>query len=155
MLYCKKCGSELKGAKNYCIICGAKQDQIKREQKVVSGKTDTQTQKPGLDKKPKKKGEETGKCIRCGDETEKKCFFCEEFICRDHFTKMQANLHPYDKWVTLKANGETKRINEGWRGFIIFSCPKCTGRKNTKPLTNGELDAVNLVNQCSWYKLDR
>ena len=152
MLYCKKCGSELKGAKNFCIICGAKQDQIKKEQRGAAGKLAAQTE---VAEKPKKKAEESGRCIRCGEDTEKKCFFCEDFICRDHYTKMQANIHPYETLITLKANGETKRINEGWRGFIIFSCPKCTGRKNTKRLTDGELDAVNLVNQCSWYKLDK
>jgi hypothetical protein len=146
MLYCRKCGSELKGAKNFCMVCGAKQDQIKKE--------DTGTVMKAPDSK-KKKVEDNGECIRCGEDTEKKCFFCEGFVCRDHYNRMQANIYPYEELLGLKANGETKKINEGWRGFIINACPRCSSIKTNKGLTNGELDEINIIDMCSWYKLDR
>ena len=68
---------------------------------------------------------------------------------------MQSNIHPYEEFVELQAQGEKRRINEGWRSFIIFACPKCASLKSTKRLTDGEMDAVNVVNHCSWYKLDK
>ncbi len=144
MIYCVKCGSELKGAKAYCIVCGAKQEKLKTERPVAPAK-----------KSVKKAEEESGFCLKCGEETEKKCFFCNEFICREHYIRMQANLYPYEELMGLQAQGEKRKINEGWRGYIIFACPRCASMKSTKGLTNGEMEAVNVINQCSWYKLDK
>lgn len=144
MIYCIKCGSELRGAKNFCLVCGSKQEKLGKEK---SG--------PRPEKKEKQvKKVETGTCIKCGEDTERTCFFCDDFICRDDYKRMQANKYPYEEFVSLKAQGEKRLINEGWRGFIIFACPKCSGKKYTKGLTPGERDAINVVDQCSWIKLD-
>jgi hypothetical protein len=144
MKYCLHCGSELKGAKAFCIVCGARQDKLKKEIKEVKPEKRVSTSKET----------ESGICIRCGEETEKKCFFCDEFACRDHNTRMQANIYPNEELMGLKAQGETRKINEGWRSFIIFACPRCSSMKQTKGLTDGEADLVNVVDNCSWYKLD-
>ncbi len=149
MLYCRKCGSELKGAKSFCIVCGAKQDQLKRDEVKTPGAVMKTTNKP------KKSQAKSGECIRCGEQTEKTCFFCENFVCRDHYHRMQANVYPYEEILGLKALGENKKINEGWRGLIINACPRCASIKNTKGLTDTETDEINVVNQCSWYKLDK
>ena len=115
MRYCNKCGSELTGIKRYCVVCGAAQDKVKKNKISTSAG----------ESKVKKEEAGSGKCVRCGDETDKKCFFCHDFICRDHYTRMQANVNSYVKMQEYIAAEETKHINEGWRGFIVFTCPKC------------------------------
>jgi hypothetical protein len=67
---------------------------------------------------------------------------------------MQANKFPNEEFMGYKAQGNSNKINEGWRGFIISACPRCVSIKNTRGLTPGESDAINVVDLCSWYKLD-
>jgi hypothetical protein len=144
MKYCIKCGSELRGAKNFCMACGAKQDRLKKE------KAEQVTEKAIK----KDKVVNSGKCIKCDEETEKKCFFCESWICRDHYLRMQANKFPNEELMGYRAEGNTKKVNEGWRGFIISACPRCASMKHTRGLTPGEADKIKVFDHCSWYKLD-
>jgi hypothetical protein len=68
---------------------------------------------------------------------------------------MQANVYPYEEFTGLKALGEKAKINQGWRGYIINACSRCSSIKNTKGLTPEESDTINIVDYCSWYKLDK
>ncbi len=142
MRYCKKCGSELTGMKKYCVICGASQDESKKEKE------------PAAAKQLKGKGAESGRCVRCGNESDKTCFFCKEFVCRDHYTRMQANVNTYVTMQDYLTQQETAKINEGWRGFMIYACPKCLRLKVGKKLTDEEIVDINTVDECSWYKLE-
>ena len=144
MIYCIKCGSELRGAKSFCIVCGTQQDKGKKEIEAPSP----------LKKESKIKELDEGTCIKCGEETEKRCFFCNDFICRDHYNRMQPNKIPYGEMNELKTHKENRRINEGWRGFIINACSKCSGLKMGKYLTDIEEEKISTVDHCSWYKLD-
>ena len=146
MIYCKFCGSELKGAKKFCMVCGKPQEKSDDEKRIAASGSPL--------KREKAKESEEGTCNKCGEETDKKCYFCSEFVCRDHYTRMQANVHPYVKMQQYLTENETKRINEGWRGLIILSCPKCLRLKVGKQLTNEEILAINTVDDCSWYKLE-
>ena len=148
MRYCVKCGSELRGAKNYCIACGAQQDKLKKE--ISETKLE---QKNGL-KETKVTELKSGKCLRCGELTDRRCFFCGEFVCRDHYFRMQANIYPTGRMTELKTHGERRSINDGWRGFIIFSCPKCSAIKERKELTDEEMTQINSPDFCSWYRLE-
>ena len=143
-MYCYKCGSELTGMKKYCVVCGTAQDKAQKDKIATAAEESTKS----------KEEAESGKCVRCGDETEKKCFFCRDFICRDHYTKMQANVNSYVTMQEYIAAEETKRINEGWRGFIVFSCPKCLRLKVSKQLTDDETVQISTVDECSWYKIE-
>ena len=146
MKYCIKCGSELRGAKNYCIVCGAQQDRAKAEGKTI--------EKPVRPKSDARKSSKSSDCVKCGEETEKQCFFCNDFICRDHSIRMQANVLPVFDMSQLKTQQETKRINEGWRGFIVFSCSSCAGKRAGKHLTEDENRMISTLDHCTWYKLD-
>ena len=148
MMYCAKCGSELKGAKNYCIVCGAQQDKLIKELKAQQ-----QDQRETTQKLRKAAGSESGQCFRCKEETEKKCFFCSEFVCRDHYTRMQPNKFSITKMTELQTQGEKQRINDGWRGYIVSTCGRCAPMKERKGLTQQEKDKLNLVEDCSWYKV--
>lgn len=144
MKYCAKCGSELRGAKKFCMVCGVSQEKVKEE-------------KLGPDLESPKKmeaEEEISSCIKCGDDTDKKCFYCKDSICREHYIRLQANTNSYVEMQQYLNEGDSKRINEGWRGFIVFSCPKCTRLKVGKQLTDDEILTMNTVDDCSWYKLD-
>ncbi len=144
MRYCFKCGSELKGARNFCIVCGTPMDRAKDE--IIKPKTEF--------KEPKVTELKAGKCLRCGEMTDRRCFFCGEFVCRSHYSRMQANVYPTGQMVELKTKGEKRAINEGWCGFIVFSCPKCSGIKERKGLNDNEMVKINAVDECSWYKLE-
>jgi len=144
MKYCLKCGSELKGAKSFCMACGANQHKVRKEsdsQKIVL---------------PKEKKDPTrmGTCYKCGDDTEKECFFCKKHICRYHHIRMQPNLNPFGNMQELKNLGESHKIHEDWRGFIVFGCPRCAGMKERKQLTDDELEDMNINEHCSRYRLD-
>lgn len=143
MLYCKHCGSELTGARKFCVVCGKSQDKEIKGDKVKE-------QQPQM----KKKSTNEGPCIRCGLDTEKKCFFCKEFVCREHYTRMQANTNNYADMREFITQGETKRINEGWRGLIVYACPKCLRLRVGKALTDEETATINTVDECSWFKLE-
>jgi hypothetical protein len=143
MKYCIYCGTELRGMKKFCIVCGKKQDKL---QKAI------ETEAP---EKPKHEDkEEMGDCVRCGDDTEKKCFFCDDYVCRAHYTRMQANVSTFAEMKEYTTQEETKRINEGWRGFIVYACPKCLRLKVGKKLTDDETVQINTVDECSWYKIE-
>lgn len=143
MKYCIKCGSELRGAKNFCMICGTRQEKAKKGEKPIP------------DRKVKSTEIETGSCVKCGDETDRKCFFCDTFVCRDHYFRMQANVLSYPDMQAHKTQDESKRINEGWRGFITFACQKCVAKKDGKELSEEETAAISTLDECSWYKLDQ
>lgn len=146
MLYCAKCGSELKGAKKYCNVCGARQSP---GSKRVTGPP------PELRKKEKQQEEvELGECFRCGQEADRKCFFCEGFICKDHVRRMQANVASrVDMEHYMKYNDKI-RINQGWRGYIINACIRCSSIKHMKDLNEDENEKIRTVDVCTWYPVD-
>jgi hypothetical protein len=144
MKYCYKCGSELKGAKRFCMVCGIEQ------KKTIDDKVSQVKDEPI----EPKGDEDSGECVRCGEDTEKTCFFCNVHVCRDHYTRMQANVNSY---VTMKQylnEEDAKRINDGWRGFMVYSCPKCLRLKVGKKLSDDETNTISTVDECSWYKLE-
>jgi hypothetical protein len=144
MKYCRHCGSELKGAKRFCIICGKSQDKSEddKKQSIYSKSKDKSTDL------------EDGKCIKCHEDSDKTCFFCNKYVCREHYTRLQANVHPYIKMQQYLAENESKVINEGWRGLIAVTCPNCLRLKVGKQLTDDETEKISTVDECTWYKLD-
>jgi hypothetical protein len=146
MIYCKKCGSELRGAKNFCMVCGTEQTKVSKDSKPSKPVT--------TKKKTSDKAVESGSCQKCGENTDKQCYFCKTFVCREHYLRMQPNVIPSYDMIELKNQMETRRINEGWRGFIISSCSKCSGIMVGKHLTDEENEDMNTITPCSWYKLD-
>lgn len=144
MKYCINCGSELRGAKKFCMVCGTEQEKAKKD------KIEKRVERPKMEKGE----EEMSTCVKCGEDTDKKCYFCSDFICREHYIRLQANTNSYVEMQRFLNEGDTKSINEGWRGLIVFSCPKCTRLKVGKQLTDDEILAINTVDDCSWYKLD-
>jgi hypothetical protein len=46
------------------------------------------------------------------------------------------------------------RINQGWRGFIIYACIRCSSIKHMKDLTPDETDLIRTVDVCTWYSID-
>ena len=148
MLYCKYCGSELKGAKKFCLACGKSQEKSKKD--IVTKSPETIV----TYSKRKQEIPSEGLCIKCENETDKRCYFCKDFVCREHYIRMQANINPYINMQQYITENDTKRINEGWRGGIIIACPKCTRLKVGKELTAEENIAINVFDECTWYKLD-
>ena len=141
-VYCEFCDAELIGARRFCVKCGREQ---KREIKRTT--VDRTMEKP---KKEEPRGEA---CFRCGEDTERGCYFCGKPICQNHSHKMQANVLPDIEFRTALSLGDRKRINQGWRGFIIDACSRCSGMNNGKALTEDEKIEIRTVDICSWFEL--
>ena len=144
MKYCLQCGSELKGAKKFCMVCGKEQEKLNEDKDLGIPKRS----------KPDAADDESGSCERCGEDTDKKCYFCTVPVCRDHYTRLQANTNSYVNMKQYITESDNKRINEGWRGLIVYSSPKCLRLKVSKQLTDEETLDINTVDECSWYKID-
>ena len=154
MMYCYKCGSELRGAKKFCKVCGARQSEAGRKG-ASDGTKDRQRLKVEEKSTPDKEPEvETGICYRCGYESDRKCFFCEKFICKDHIKRMQANVASYVDMQHYIKHEDKIRINQGWRGYIINACPRCASIKQGKDLTDDENEKIQTVDICAWYPVD-
>jgi phage FluMu protein Com len=147
-MYCFKCGSELKGAKTFCSVCGVRQTEIGRSKL---------RQKPQKEEKKKVEEEETveaGECYRCGELSERKCFFCEKHICKEHITRLQANVASYIDMQHYVKHNDKLRINQGWRGYIIYACPRCSSIRQSKDLTEEETEKIQTIDVCAWYPVD-
>jgi hypothetical protein len=66
---------------------------------------------------------------------------------------MQANILPAVEFKTAASLGDRKRINAGWRGFIIDTCARCSSMNNGRGLTNDEKNEIRTVDICSWFEL--
>ncbi|UCH88790.1 MAG: hypothetical protein JSV49_11190 [Thermoplasmata archaeon] len=142
MTDCMYCGAPLAGAKRFCVKCG-------REQKDT-GKSKEKKKEP---KKSKKEDEKKLECHKCGGETERICYFCGKPICQGHTYKMQANALPALEFKTAASMGHHRRINAGWRGFIISTCPRCMSMNDGRALDDNELVEIQTVDKCTWFKL--
>jgi hypothetical protein len=151
MIYCKKCGSELKGAKKYCTACGARQPAKDRLESGVKSAI-PEKKKKKVDKK--EEDIETGECYRCGALSERTCFFCENFICKGHIKRMQANAASYVDMQHYIKHSDKLRINQGWRGYIIYACPRCASIRHGRDLTDEETEKIRTIDICAWYPID-
>lgn len=142
MSTCSYCGAPLIGAKRFCVKCG-------REQQAAL--------KKGVESKPPKKSriETKGEleCHKCGEGTDRNCYFCNKPICLQHSYKMQANVLPSIEFETAMSLGDRKRINQGWRGFIIDTCSRCSSMNNGRTLTEDEKIEIRTVDICAWFEL--
>lgn len=139
---CEFCGAALMGAKRFCIRCG-------REQKTIKKKLEP----PKEVKKPERKEADKEECHKCGEVTERVCYFCGKAICQNHSYKMQANVLPTIEFRTAMSLGDRKRINNGWRGFIIDSCSRCSSMRDGRPLSDEEKSEIRTVDPCCWFEL--
>ena len=142
MTDCSYCGAPLVGAKRFCVKCG-------REQKDYARPEPPSRE----DKRSKPSRPEGGECHKCGEPTERKCYFCEKPICNVHSTKMQANVLPAVEFRSAISLGDRKRVNQGWRGFIIDTCSRCSSINDGKILTEDEKIEIRTVDNCSWFQL--
>jgi hypothetical protein len=140
---CSYCGAPLLGAQRFCVKCGREQD--KPVKKSASGK---EAPAPRKDTKP-----EQLECHKCGDMTERICYFCGKPICFHHTIKMQANALPTIEFKTAIEMGDHRRINSGWRGFIVSACSRCMSMNNGRSLTEEDLVEIRTVDRCSWFEL--
>jgi hypothetical protein len=145
-IYCEFCGAELLGVKRFCVRCG-------REQKTRKHTSTVDRKTPESEKVRKKTDEPTEECFRCGGPTERACYFCGKPICNNHTDKMQANILPRMEFDTAKSLGDRKRINNGWRGFIIPTCFRCSSNYEGRPLSPEEQDEIRTLDKCSWFLL--
>jgi hypothetical protein len=129
------------GAKRFCVRCG-------REQKGAAKKAAA-----GSSKKKARKETDKLECHKCGELTERTCYFCGKPTCQPHLKKMQANALPSIEFNTATSLGDHKRVNAGWRGFIISACSRCTSINHGKPLNEDELIEIRTVDKCTWYDL--
>lgn len=149
MMYCYKCGSELKGAKTFCGVCGVRQTDEARKA-VCEPPPAREDEKAAKDKEE----EETGECYRCGELSERKCFFCDKYICKEHITRMQANTASYIDMQHYIKHVDKIRVNQGWRGYIIYACPRCSSIRHSKDLTEEDAEKIRTVDVCTWYPVD-
>ncbi len=147
-MYCFKCGSELQGAKTFCTVCGTRQTESGRRE------LGRPPQKEDKKKVEEKKTEESGECYRCGELSERKCFFCEKYVCKGHITRLQANTASYIDMQHYVKHNDKLRINQGWRGYIIYACPRCSSIRQSKDLTKEETVKIQTVDICAWYPVD-
>ena len=141
MSNCSFCGAPLTGAKRFCVKCG--REQKGKAVKEAAGK-----------KGPSKREErETLACHKCGEETERTCYFCHKPICFHHTQKMQANALPEIEFRTAQKMGNHRKINWGWRGFIISVCSRCKSMYNGRALTDEDLRDIQTLDKCSWFEL--
>jgi len=143
-IYCEFCGAELLGVKRFCVRCGREQTK-KPKSHTVDRKT-----KPS--EKPKT-AEPKEECFRCGEPTDRVCYFCGTPVCNNHTDKMQANVLASVEFETAKSLGDRKRINLGWRGFIIPTCFRCSSNNMGRPLSPEEQDEIRTIDKCSWFLL--
>ena len=68
--------------------------------------------------------------------------------------KMQPNLLPYTNMQNYKTHEDIKLINEGWRGFMIYTCSRCGPKHEGKELTVEETTKMGIMKECSWYKIN-
>jgi hypothetical protein len=97
---------------------------------------------------------EVGECIRCGQKAERTCFFCDGYICKDHVRRMQANVASRIDMEHYMKYNDRIRINQGWRGYIIYACIRCSSIKHMKDLTDEETEKIRTVDICTWYQVD-
>ena len=67
---------------------------------------------------------------------------------------MQANTSCLVDMKHYLAHRDKIRINEGWRGYIIYACSRCASIKEGKDLIDEETDKIRTIDLCAWYPVD-
>jgi len=140
MTVCEECGSELIGAKKFCVNCGTPAG------KASGGKK-------GGEKKPQKEKEVVHFCYICEDESDRVCFFCDHDVCRGHSKRLQPNRLHLDQWRLACDTGNFNDINAGWTGRFVNACYRCYSRKLEKELNEDESRAMGTIDRCNWYAI--
>lgn len=135
---CLDCGSELVGAKKFCIICGSPV----REEK-----------KPAKREPKSTKAAEGESCEICGDEASRICYFCDKNICRSHSRRLQPNRMHLDQWRLAVNTGSFADINNNWTGRLIYTCSRCFSMKFEKELSEDDRRDQGCFQRCNWYEV--
>jgi hypothetical protein len=136
---CSECGSELIGAKKYCVVCGAPGGTA-----PVGG---------GRKKGAKKEKEVVHFCYICEEEADRVCFFCDHDVCRGHTKRAQPNRLHVDQWRLACDTDSFGDINNAWTGRMVYACFRCFSRKLEKELNSDEAQAMGTVDRCNWYAI--
>ena len=150
MIYCSNCGKELKGAKNFCSNCGysnldtdeeptTKHEDDAFETEPVSdpdGPVSAGDDVPGsgdMNEIPADAIIVDKTCTQCGEKGEKKCFFCNLYVCDRHLVNMQV------------------LADKAGFGDIITACGNCADSKNNKQPTEAEAKKIGFFFKIKEY----